>query len=277
MIFKDCDGPLTLLLDQEKEEAKEKKAEEKAEAKAKKDEEKQLAKSEKHKSLTHRLSLHRHHKEEPKKEEAATEPVVTSPVETPEERVALNDIGQPVRVPVTVEPEARPATAEENAKATRVEIPQGEQQTTSAGSSPTDKVSPTGKVKTWFKSRFSRGSKSDDDKPKDGVSKGFVGGHALTGVDSNNASTTSLDGRSASIRAIALAGRQRTEPEDASVVPITEADDVSPMSSSDSEDEFFDEARDTMGTDLSPPRHIQDPAQKKSHSPVRDSRFQEIL
>lgn len=205
-----------------------------------------------------------------------TVPVATQPLVS-EERIALNDVGQPVRIPAIVAPLPGPVTPEESTKATRVEIPQGEQRTTSAeSSSPTDKVSPTGKVKTWFKSRFSRGSKSDDEKPRDSTGKGFVGGHALTGIDSNNASTTSLDGRSASIRAIAMAGRPRTEPEDASVMPIAEADGVSPMST-DSEDDFFDEARDTMGSELSPPRHIQEPAQKKSHSPVRDSRFQEIL
>ncbi|KAK6077352.1 hypothetical protein SCUP234_06764 [Seiridium cupressi] len=267
------------LKEQEKQEAKEKKAEEKQGAKLKKDEEKaaqeeqkRLAKSEKHKSAPHRLSLHRRHQEEPQENEVETEPTV-EPVEVEEQRVALNDAGQPVRIPAS----AVPVASSETAKATRVEIPSGEQQTTSEGSSPTDKVSPTGKVKTWFKSRFSRGSKSEDDRPKDGGKKGFVGGHALTGVESNDASTSSLDGRSASMRAIAMAGRQRTDlSEDASAAAAANTDDVSPMSS-DSDDEYFDEARDTMGTELSPPRHIQDPSESKSHSPVRDSRFHEII
>ncbi|KAH6648899.1 hypothetical protein BKA67DRAFT_538908 [Truncatella angustata] len=252
------------LKDQQKQEEKDRKAEEK------------IAKGEKHKSLTKGLSLHRHRHEQPRGEaiEDSTAPV-PEPIYDEDERVALNDVGQPVRVPAPVVP----VTTENNSKATRVEIPQPEQVPRSQGSSPTDKVSPTGKVKTWFKSHFSRGSKSDDEKPQDSSQKGFVGGHALTGIESNNASTTSLDGRSASMRAIAMAGRRRTDLADdtsAPTTPIGNAADVSPMSS-DSDDEFFDEARDELGTELSPPRHISDPAVKKSHSPVRDSRFHENI
>jgi len=200
---------------------------------------------------------------------------IAEPIHNDEHHIALNDVGQPVRVPAL----AAPVATENNARATRVEIPQGEQGIRSQDASPTEKVSPTGKVKTWFKSHFSRGSRSDDEKPQDSKGKGFVGGHALTGVESNNASMTSLDGRSASMRAIAMAGRRRTDlSEDASApaTPIGNAADVSPMSS-DSDDEFFEEARDELGTELSPPRHISDPAQKKSHSPVRDSRFVENI
>jgi hypothetical protein len=62
------------------------------------------------------------------------------------------------------------------------------------------------------------------------------------------------------MRAISLAGRQRTDPsEETSVatVPIATGDDVSPISN-DSEDEYCNEARDRMSIELSPPRYIQD-------------------
>ncbi|KAF7533903.1 hypothetical protein G7054_g6671 [Neopestalotiopsis clavispora] len=266
------------LKEQEKLEHKEKKAEEKHEAKLKKEsekmnheQEKRLSRSRKHhNSLSGRISLHRLRRDASPDGIAEYEPDGTLTRDDEDHQVALNDIGQPVRVPASSRAD----------RANRVSIPsQGERQTKSESSSPTDKASQGAKVKTWFKSRFSRGSRSDDDKPSNGVKKGFVGGHALTGLDSNNASTTSLDGRSASMRAIAMAGRQRTDNSELATSAghrsMANADDVSPVSSSD--DEYFDEARDRMGTELSPPRHIQDPAKKKSHSPVRDSRFHEIL
>lgn len=252
-----------------------------------KEEKKRLNKSEKHKSLANRLSLHRHRHEElqeevtPSHATATTAAASSAPMASTdheEEQVgtlALNDAGQPVRIPATT----APIHEQRNTRATYVDIPE-DRQPGSEGSSPTEKISPTGKVKTWFKSRFSRGSKSDDDKPKDSVRKGFIGGHALTGIESNNGSTTSLDGRSASIRAIAMAGRQRTDPsEDLPTIttPAASADDGVSAMSSDSEEEYFDEARDQLGTELSPPRHIHDPAQNKNHSPVRDSRFHEII
>ncbi|ETS80364.1 hypothetical protein PFICI_07893 [Pestalotiopsis fici W106-1] len=264
------------LKEQEKLEQKEKKAEEKHEAKLKKEaekitheQEKRLSRSRRHhNSLSGRISLHRLRRDASPEGIAEYGPDGTL-THDEEEQVALNDIGQPVRLPATSRTD----------RAARVSIPpQGDRQTKSESSSPTDKASQGAKVKTWFKSRFSRGSRSDDDRPADGARRGFIGGHALTGLDSNNASTTSLDGRSASMRAIAMAGRQRTDASEATSAghrSMANADDVSPVSSS--EDEYFDEARDHMGTELSPPRHLQDPAKKKSHSPVRDSRFHEIL
>jgi hypothetical protein len=191
-----------------------------------------------------------------------------------EERVALNDVGQPVRVPKSMAPDLSVQTS----TAARVQIPEG-QRSRSNTTSPSGKVSPTGKVKTWFRSRFSRGSKSDEDnKPKDKAkSKGFIGGAALTGVESNNGSTASFtDNRSSSVRAVALAGRRRTDlSEGRSVTNTDEA--VSPMSSSSDEEYFRDEARDQIGTELAPPRPIEDLAVNKSHSPVRDSKFHELM
>lgn len=264
------------LKEQDRLEQKEKKAEEKHEAKLKKEEEKmaheeekRLGRSRKHNhSLSGKISLHRLRRSESAGDAAEDRPA-TAPLEEEEQQLALNDVGQPVRLP-------------NSSKTNRVSIPAGERQTRSESSSPTDKTSQGGKVKTWFKHRFSRGSfsrgsRSDDEKPS-GSKRGFIGGHALTGLDSNNASVTSLDGRSSSMRAIAMAGRRRTGGSEATSAgrrSTANADDVSPMSSS--EDEDYDEAVDHMGTELSPPRHIPDPAKKKSHSPVRDSRFLENL
>ncbi|KAI1853500.1 hypothetical protein JX266_001484 [Neoarthrinium moseri] len=263
------------LKEQEKHENREKKAEEKQEARAKREEEKaakaeqkRLAKSERHKSAPPISLPFRHGRHEESKEQLHEERPRTTEQAT-EERVALNDVGQPVRIPAaTVSSDEQPASAPP------IDIPAARTHARSESSSPTDKVSPTGKVKTWFKSRFSRGSKSEEDRPKDSVRKGFVGGHSLTGMDSNNASTVSVDNRSASVRAVAMAGRRRTDlSEDQSA---TNADQVSPMSSS-SDEAYFSEAREGLSSGLSPPRPVQDPAAKKSHSPVRDSRFHEII
>ncbi|KAI0123113.1 hypothetical protein BJ170DRAFT_126437 [Xylariales sp. AK1849] len=260
------------LKEQDKAELKEKKAEDKAEAKARKEEDKaakaeqkRLAKSERHKSAPILLPARRDDDHE--------EPFAEN------ETVALNTVGQPVRVPVSAAPE----TTGEPSTATRVEIPgteQSEQQLKSESSSPNEKVSPTGKVKGWFKSRFSRGSKSDDDKPKDKDRKSFIGGHVLTGLESGNASTASVDNRGSSVRAVAMAGtsKQKTNTSDyQSAVQSPTTDDVSPMSSSSDEEYFRDEARDQMGAGLSTPRPIEDPSSTTSHSPVRDSKFHEII
>lgn len=138
------------------------------------------------------------------------------------------------------------------------------------------KLSPTDKVKTWFKSRFSRGPRSDDDRPN---KKSFIGGHALAGLDSNNVSTSSVDNRSASVRAVALAGRRRADlPEGYSTVQSPNPENVSPLSTSSEEEYFRDEPEMIPGpTVLRPPRPIQDSVTKKSQSPSRDSRFLEMM
>lgn len=183
--------------------------------------------------------------------------------------VALNDAGQPVRVPTL----SRPLSTIAMSKLSKVEIPADaqEHQPKSGPSSP-------GKVKTWFKSRFSRGSKSDDEKPKSGERKGFVGGAALTGLEGNNDSTASVENRNSSMRDIAMAGRGRIgHSHTSSTARAAAGDEVSPMSSS-SDDEFFrDEAGITTILDTPPPRPLQDPAARKSASPVRDSRFHELI
>ncbi|ORY71997.1 uncharacterized protein BCR38DRAFT_405014 [Pseudomassariella vexata] len=253
------------LKDQEKQEAKAAKDEERA-VRA---EQKRLAKAAKHRSAP--ASVQYFYPED--------EPAVDDTTE-----VALNDIGQPVKVLTS----PAPATGTGDQGRINIDVPDEHKQKRRTRSGSSSPKSPTGKVKTWFKSRFSRGSKSDDDKPKskdkDNSQRGFIGGAALTGMTSNNDSSSSVDNRSASVRAVAMAGRRRTDLSDDlsrsqfRSQSAIDPNEVSPMSSSSSEDDFFgDEARDRVGVGLSPPKPIQDPAERKSLSPVRDSRFHEII
>lgn len=238
----------------EKQEARAKKEEEKA-GKA---EHKRLARIEKRKSAPVMLSHHER----------------CELLAAPEATIALNDIDPPVRVPAPADDPAPVITqpSPEPVKTSRVpirklQIPRRqnrEQRSKSDSSSPTDKV------KMWFKTRFSkRGSKAtDDNRPNDNNRRSFIGGAALTGISASN-SVTSVDNRSASVRAVAMAGRRRTE---------HSPDTVSPLSSSSSDLEFFrDEAREGVDVGLTSPRPIRDPAIRKTPSPVRDSRFHEMM
>jgi len=185
----------------------------------------------------------------------------------------MNSDGQPVRIPRTERPETpRPATREGDEEAADHDL-----------KSP-DEKSPRGrKVKSWFKSHFSKGSKSQDEQKSENRAgrQGFIGGASLTGVDSNE-SSASLENRSASVRAVAMAGRSSQDdrrtgsgerPSSAGAV----ARDISPLSSSSSDDEFFDDPRSSVQGGLSPPRPIRDLSLTKSQSPTRDSRFHEII
>ncbi|CCF42261.1 hypothetical protein CH063_12308 [Colletotrichum higginsianum] len=145
--------------------------------------------------------------------------------------------------------------------------------------SPSESGSPTNKMKEWLKSRFSRprGRSSAGENAED---RGFVGGVALTRLA--NESATSLDGRSASMREVAIAGKTRVEVSNSSAGyedsghKARNSRDVSPVSS-DSESEHFVEARDDLEGPVSPPVPIRDPGLHKSSSPTRDSRFREII
>ncbi|KAI0167089.1 hypothetical protein GGR52DRAFT_87726 [Hypoxylon sp. FL1284] len=237
------------LKEQDKQERKEKKAEEKQEAKAKKEEDraaraeqKRLAKAEK------RISSPGDQHTEGRNEPGA----VTGTT------IALNTAGQPVSIPP---PEA-------NSPASPV----------AAESSPEGPPSKGG-VKTWLRNRFSRGSKSaDDDKAGDSKSarRSFVGGAALTGAAGSSA--TSLDNRSASVRAVAMAGRSPRDRDPS--LEGTDAELASPISSSSSSGEFFrDEARDSRDRDvgLTPPRPVKSVPLGVSQSPSRDSKFREMV
>ncbi|KAI0471999.1 hypothetical protein GGR56DRAFT_656420 [Xylariaceae sp. FL0804] len=245
------------LRDQDRQEMKERKAEEKQEAKAKKDHDKAIKAEQK------RLSRAEKHKR------TSSYPD-TDPEEAEESanRLTWNSMGQPVRLP-------QGETLAGSIKSAEGEPP--EEQSVMPG-----ERSPPGKVRTWFKSRFSRGAKSPDEHKAGGRSarRSFVGGAALTGTDRNE-SSTSLDGRSASVRAVAMAGRNHRRAVSENRPPRGgDPALVSPLSS-ESEDEFFrDEGRSQSQIEdpLEPPRPIRDYSpSKKSRSPVRDSRFHEII
>ncbi|KAI8633089.1 hypothetical protein F5Y19DRAFT_490275 [Xylariaceae sp. FL1651] len=236
------------LKQQGKQEEKEKKAEEKQEAKVKREEEK-AAKAE-------QKRLARAEKTRPaeRDEEAGEEPEIRDNL------VTMNSSGQPVSIP---RPSTQEAPTRSTTDKTSEEVPK----------SPGDK-SPS-KVKSWFKSRFSRGTKSpDDEQSKEKPSRrSFIGGASLTGTHGND-SSVSVDSRSTSVRAVAMAGRssntrQSQRSEDPEV--------VSPLSSESGDEYFRDENRDQPRTELTPPRPIRDFSPAKSRSPTRDSRFHEII
>ncbi|KAJ2977552.1 hypothetical protein NUW58_g7776 [Xylaria curta] len=134
--------------------------------------------------------------------------------------------------------------------------------------------SPSGRIKTWLKSRFSRGPRSptEEQSKGKGSQRGFIGGASLTG-NRGRASSTSVDSHSASEREVAMAGRDSSshqsqpgaDPE-ATIRRSTESDGV-----------FRDEVRDQSGTMLSPPRPIRNSSPGQGRSPIRDSRFHEIM
>lgn len=148
--------------------------------------------------------------------------------------------------------------------------------------------SSNGKVKSWLKTKFarrmSRGSKSIADKEKE--KSGFIGGAALTGASANNstvslsqvpsaAATTSRSGKAAENPAVAPAVVEPTDDDQRIGRSARRASDVSPVSSLHTADEDeFQEARDNFDEDLIPPPTF---AAEKSSSPVRDSKFHEVI
>ncbi|KAI1758897.1 hypothetical protein GGR53DRAFT_515588 [Hypoxylon sp. FL1150] len=257
------------LKEQDKQERKERKAEEKQEAKVKKEEDKAAiaehkheAKAKKEEDRAAKAEQKRLAKTEKRKSSAEQPPVSYEEPDDAMVTIALNTAGQPVSIPP-------PSQEPDFVSPITVDSPD----------SPEGSSSKSG-VKTWLKNRFSRGSKSaDDEKAGDrSARKSFVGGAALTGVESS----TSLDNRSSSVRAVAMAGRPRHsgfDGEDADAG--AGAGDVSPISS-ESDDEFFhDEARDSrrdqLSTALTPPGPVRDFGSTASQSPSRDSRFKEMV
>ena len=91
------------------------------------------------------------------------------------------------------------------------------------------------------------------------------------------------------MRDVAMAGRDRGDRDSRSVPGLRHSPlgagrpehEVSPMSSSSSEEDFFGGSRDHRSssamTGLSPPSRIRDPSIRKSQSPARDSRFREMM
>ena len=246
---------LIIQTEQDKQAQKERKEQEKLEAKAKHEQQKaekaelkRLSKAEKHRDLSD-------HARDGHEESTASREIVV-----------LNSNNQPVSI-------RRPVTP------TAPEVPVDAQE---EGADETSK-SPRGrKVKTWLRSHFSRTSRSEEERPD---KRSFVGGATLAGRESS----TSLSDRSASMRDVAMAGRDRGDRDSRSVPGLRHSPlgagrpehEVSPMSSSSSEEDFFGGSRDHRSssamTGLSPPSRIRDPSIRKSQSPARDSRFREMM
>jgi hypothetical protein len=161
------------------------------------------------------------------------------------------------------------------------------------------------KKKSWLRSKFSRrmskGSKSSSDQKEKGKEEtsSFVGGAALTGAGMNT--STASDPASGSMRDVALAkpdlgpdfGKTVTEEPVSEAGPsmsrtMTESEEgervgraksrgsaVSSLSdASGTANEEFQEARDNFDEDLIPPPTF---AAEKNSSPVRDSKFKEVI
>lgn len=159
-----------------------------------------------------------------------------------------------------------------------------------------DNTSPTSRVKNWLKSRFTRPrAKSSADTDE----RSFVGGHALRHPDGTG-SMTSLGNGNSSMREVALAGRGKpleptprpsrglsgfemgessTAARGRSLDREASFSRASRISSMSSGSERFTEAKEVLSDkgSFAPPKPIQDPAKKKSQSPIRDSRFLENL
>ena len=164
-------------------------------------------------------------------------------------------------------------------------VPAAERSPVSDGDPP----SPSSRMKNWLKSRFTRPRAKSTNNATDETApgKGFIGGVALAKLREPNASMSSLDQHSASIREVAMAGRGSSsvtrddEPADRTTrgrlgFPKTRTEDDAASVSSLSSDEEFTEARSDLSGRITPPRPIHDPASNRG-SPVRESRFSENL
>ncbi|KAI0502990.1 hypothetical protein F5B22DRAFT_579587 [Xylaria bambusicola] len=207
-----------------KQQEKQEQKERKAEEKAARAEQKRLARIEKTKSAEHNQG-------------ANIEPDVQENTKT------VNSSSQPVLVPSSSTRKARRRASSENSE-----------------DSP---KSPSGKIKTWLKSRFSR-----DQSLGRSNSKRFIGGASLTG-NRNNQSSVSLGDHGGSIREVALAGRDSGPPQSR-----LEHDSEAVSSLSNASE---DEAENQPKRMLTPPRPIRDASPAVSRSPARDSRFHEII
>ncbi|KAI9839081.1 MAG: hypothetical protein M1837_002258 [Sclerophora amabilis] len=170
--------------------------------------------------------------------------------------------------------------------------------------SPTSPTSPTSpksdsKVKSWLKGKLSRARKSSKSEDRDSTEaadkgkrkSGFIGGAALTGGAAANVSNSSLEDGRGSMREVAIAGRHDSPPSSqerqsrgrkrpgdpspsSSISPPSPAPRVlgGVVASDDTE-----EAKDTFDQELVPPPSFGSATNPKSGSPVRDSRFSELL
>ncbi len=187
------------------------------------------------------------------------------------------------------------------------------QTTISGPSTSTKELKGESKVSSWLKSKFSSSRNSKAAKPSEtketaagstSKEKAFVGGVALTGPSA--ASNSSLEPVTSSVREVAMAGRQpaavldgpgddddlyaasvprRKRPEHSSspsISSVSSDEDTRGRSAirreetESSHDDDFEEALDHFDEALVPPTALAEVG-RVSGSPVRDSRFQEIL
>ncbi|KAK5630743.1 hypothetical protein RRF57_006458 [Xylaria bambusicola] len=160
-----------------------------------------------------------------------------------EDTITMNSSGQPVLAPSSSTREVRRRASSDNSE-----------------NSP---KSPSGKIKTWFKSRFSREQSQGRSN-----SKRFIGGASLTG-NRDNQSSGSLGDHGDSVREIAIAGRNSGPPQSRLE---HDSEGISSLSNASE-----DEAENRPTRMLTPPRLTRDASPAVSRSPARDSRFHEII
>lgn len=158
------------------------------------------------------------------------------------------------------------------------------------GSSPP--MSPTkGGVKGWLKTKFRRSKDIKSPESKDAEEKSFTGGAALTAANTNSGGTGSSSIKESSMKDVALAGMADKDTAVDDIAPAGEdsrlgrskrrassvsslsvpGQDIAPASSQDDE---FEEARDNFDDALAPPPTF---TATKTASPVRDSKFKEVI
>ncbi|KAI1367421.1 hypothetical protein F5Y08DRAFT_66648 [Xylaria arbuscula] len=194
------------------------------EEKAAKAEQKKLARAEKIKSGEH-------------------DQATNAELDNRENLITMNSSGQPVLIPSASNREGRRRASSSNSE-----------------DSP---KSPSGKIKTWFKSRFSRDQSQGRSRSN---SRKFIGGISLTG-NRENQSAASLNDHGDSTHEVSLIGRSQPR---SRLERDSEA--ISSLSTA-SEDETEDRPRRL----LTPPRLIRDASPAQGRSPGRDSRFHEII
>ena len=262
---------LTTHPEQDKEEEKERKAEAKQESKARKEEEKAAKEESK-----------RQQKEEKRKSKEHAEsarPISRKRTSGDRHQNRHQDDNPPISPATpTTDPKPRRPRPQERTRSS----------TTHRGSSPPleeESPSPTSRVRTWFKTRFSRGrtaSSGSGGPDENGPAKrGFIGGIRLH-RERTGASDESADRASGSTKEIALARAERENPAANSnqLSPSTAVNEPRESSDLSSGDTEFMEARDRLDSGLSPPprRELNELAGRDERgSTPRGSRFSEMI
>lgn len=219
-------------------------------------EEKQLAKTRKEEEKAAKAKQKRMARAE-KTKSAEHSQGVEEDLEVRQSIITTNSNGQPVRIPRSGAHDTRTGTNFEESE--------------DGFTSPT---SPGG-IKTWFKSRFSRGPKSPTDEQGKGKGnqKRFVGGISLTGHRANK-SVTSLPSRNDGAREVVMAGGSLGSRHSR----LGDDPDALSYPSTESEDELYRrEFGVRAGAAFTPPRSFRDSSPAQGQSPARDSRFREIM